>query len=145
MVQNLNYNMEGSFCYDDDIKNCQQYGRLYTWDAAIQACPKGWHLPSGEEWLQLAAAYSEPSNAIPDSKESHQALIAGGKSGFKSLFGGHRRADGSFEHIDQYAFYWSSTEFQGELTKSYIFFLDYVALTFLSTKSEGKACRCIQD
>jgi len=38
------------WCYDNDEQNCNKYGRLYTWEAAIKACPKGWHLPSDEEW-----------------------------------------------------------------------------------------------
>ena len=33
--------------------NYQNYGVLYNWPAAMQACPPGWHLPSDEEWTQL--------------------------------------------------------------------------------------------
>lgn len=46
MAENLNYNMSGSVCYDNDASNCNKYGRLYTWEAAMKACPSGWHLPS---------------------------------------------------------------------------------------------------
>ena len=31
----------------------QTYGVLYNWEAALEACPDGWHLPTHEEWLQL--------------------------------------------------------------------------------------------
>lgn len=34
--------------------NYCNYGVLYNWPAAMQACPPGWHLPSDEEWAQLA-------------------------------------------------------------------------------------------
>jgi uncharacterized protein (TIGR02145 family) len=30
-----------------------KYGVLYDWNAAKTACPKGWHLPSDEEWQTL--------------------------------------------------------------------------------------------
>lgn len=30
-----------------------EYGYLYTWNAAQQVCPKGWHLPSLQEWEVL--------------------------------------------------------------------------------------------
>lgn len=30
-----------------------EYGYLYTWKAAQQVCPKGWHLPSLQEWESL--------------------------------------------------------------------------------------------
>lgn len=53
MTQNLNVEVEGSMCYNDDPMNCEKYGRLYTWDAAQKACPKGWHLPSADEFHTL--------------------------------------------------------------------------------------------
>ncbi|PWJ66246.1 MULTISPECIES: FISUMP domain-containing protein [unclassified Fibrobacter] len=56
MNANLNYETEGSWCYADYPKNCERYGRLYTWNEAYQdtrtnscepvdpkgICPKGW-------------------------------------------------------------------------------------------------------
>lgn len=56
-TKNLNYEIEGSTCYDNVDEHCQTYGRLYTWDAANRACPEGWHLPSDEEWYHLAFHY----------------------------------------------------------------------------------------
>ncbi|HPS72367.1 MAG TPA: FISUMP domain-containing protein [Bacteroidales bacterium] len=53
MIENLNYEIKGSTCYDNSSDNCSKYGRLYTWNQANKACPKGWHLPSFEEWDQL--------------------------------------------------------------------------------------------
>jgi uncharacterized protein (TIGR02145 family) len=57
-VQNLNLlPMQGnSWCYRNDEANCQKYGRLYDWAAAMSVCPAGWHLPSAEEWRELANA-----------------------------------------------------------------------------------------
>ena len=34
-------------------ENTEDYGYLYTWDAAQAACPAGWHLPTDEEWNKL--------------------------------------------------------------------------------------------
>jgi uncharacterized protein (TIGR02145 family) len=73
MARNLNYNAEGSVCYDNDPANCQKYGRLYDWATAMALpsscnsalcsdqvsakhrgiCPSGWHIPSEGEWLTL--------------------------------------------------------------------------------------------
>ena len=55
MAENLNYEMADSYCYDDRTSNCSKYGRLYTWDAAMKACPLGWHLPTQNEWKTLFA------------------------------------------------------------------------------------------
>ena len=53
MAQNLNYKIEDSYCYNDDPLNCIAFGRLYTWAAALRACPSGWHLPSKAEFEML--------------------------------------------------------------------------------------------
>ena len=49
MAENLNDASKGGKCYENKPENCEKYGRLYTWDEAVKACPKGWHLPSHEE------------------------------------------------------------------------------------------------
>jgi uncharacterized protein (TIGR02145 family) len=35
------------------------FGVLYNWPAAMNACPKGWHLPSYAEWEQLGQYISD--------------------------------------------------------------------------------------
>jgi len=50
MAENLNYLTPDSYCFGDEPSNCTEYGRLYTWDAAMNACPSGWHLPSDGEF-----------------------------------------------------------------------------------------------
>ena len=53
MKENLNYSSTDSWCYENNTVNCNNYGRLYTWQAALTACPPGWHLPSHFEWTEL--------------------------------------------------------------------------------------------
>jgi uncharacterized protein (TIGR02145 family) len=53
MAENLNYKTDSSWCYKNSASNCNAYGRLYSWNAAMKACPAGWHLPSEEEWEEL--------------------------------------------------------------------------------------------
>lgn len=67
MAENLNYQTRNSWCYNDIEKNCDHFGRLYTWRAAMNrasssnsnpsgvqgVCPPGWHLPSNAEWHEL--------------------------------------------------------------------------------------------
>lgn len=72
MTKNLNVDVTGSSCYEDRPKNCEKYGRLYTWSMAMGIdtsydrkkygkttephqgiCPDGSHLPSHDEWNQL--------------------------------------------------------------------------------------------
>jgi len=59
MTKNLNYIISDSDCYDGNENNCDNYGRLYTWVSAQRACPKGWRLPDEDEWLDMAAYFSQ--------------------------------------------------------------------------------------
>jgi len=59
--------IQGVYAYNNNEENASNYGRLYTWEAAMNGetgsstnpsgvqgvCPTGWHLPSDEEWTQL--------------------------------------------------------------------------------------------
>ena len=45
MAQNLNYKIAGTYAYNDTTSNKKEFGLLYTWEAALKACPTGWHLP----------------------------------------------------------------------------------------------------
>lgn len=53
MAENLNYKIDGSRCLLDKKANCKKYGRLYTWNAAMKACPTGWRVPGLRDWLGL--------------------------------------------------------------------------------------------
>jgi hypothetical protein len=73
MSQNLNLDVAGSVCYDNDPSNCSKYGMLYDWATAMNLpakcnstlstsdpectiqnkhkgiCPSGQHIPSRDE------------------------------------------------------------------------------------------------
>ncbi len=56
LAENLNYETEsGSYCYDNDEKNCSVYGRLYAYEVLLESCPSGWHVPDCNEWNELLA------------------------------------------------------------------------------------------
>ena len=56
MVDNFAYQINNnSLCriYENDSNNIEIYGRLYTFDAAINYKPEGWRLPSRYELIDL--------------------------------------------------------------------------------------------
>lgn len=53
MLENLNYSIEGSKCYKNDYKYCEQKGRLYSYSQACKSCPEGWRIPTYDDWKQL--------------------------------------------------------------------------------------------
>lgn len=91
--------LNGVYAYDNDESHVPEYGRLYTWEAAKNACLKGWHLPTKQEWDSLASSLG------PDPV---QKLSSGGSSGFDAKFGG-RLAGESFGYMGEIELYWSST------------------------------------
>src|SRR5262245_47328645 len=72
---NLNVDASPSYCYDDAESNCRRYGRLYTWSSAQRACEtlgSGWHLPTDDEWRQMAKRYG---GIIDDSADKGRAAF----------------------------------------------------------------------
>lgn len=53
MAENLKYKADSSVCYNHDEQMCEKYGRLYSGESTLTACPAGWHISSVDEWHQL--------------------------------------------------------------------------------------------
>jgi len=119
MAQNLNYKTTSdSWCYENKPVNCNKYGRLYTWDAAIMACPAKYHLPSREEWDKLGQAVG--GERTPDDDGYIDWLGAGtmlkskngngtNEYGFSALPGGIRIFDGEFGHVGNVGYWWTAS------------------------------------
>ena len=127
MAENLNYQTTNSWCYDDDPANCNIYGRLYNWEAAFNACPSGWHLPSDEEWKQMEMALGMSQSEADDTgwrgtDEGEKMKSTSGwnnngngtnSSGFSALPGGYRNSSDSFDGLGNFGYWWSSSEISG--------------------------------
>jgi len=102
-AENLAYVSEnGCWAYNNDENHVVKYGRLYTYETALKACPAGWHLPSKDEFESLVR-YAGNSGI-----HAYNELIPTGTTGFKGVFGGFYST--SFQHIGKIGYYWSSTE-----------------------------------
>jgi uncharacterized protein (TIGR02145 family) len=107
MAENLDFAMDGSWCYDDQAANCARYGRLYDWFAAKRACPSGWHLPDDGEWEALAAAAGGKSTAGVDLKA---ASFGGSDRLGIGIQGTGKRMNGAFDRLGNRAYFWSASE-----------------------------------
>ena len=109
MAENLRYAdtniteaLKGNtWCYENDKKECEKLGRLYSWNAAIEACPVGWELPTNQNWKQLLSYINEyngneKSGTSLKSLESWDNDIASptNRFGFNALAAGRRNNDG---------------------------------------------------
>jgi uncharacterized protein (TIGR02145 family) len=169
LAQDLNYETENSWCYGDDPANCEVYGRLYDWDAAIDACPDGWHLASDAEWSTLIKyldAKADPNAALAESTIAGGMMKATGTledgtglwrkpnkeatnvSGFAALPCGTRFESGAFRMMGNHVLFWTSTEYDADYAWTRM--LDYNQSGIFRddqavTKAHGIAVRCIKD
>ena len=112
MAENLNYEMRSSFCYEDKPENCAKYGRLYTWDAAMEACPSGWGLPSLEEFQALVAAvggYSVAGKALKSTEGWKDGGNGTDDYGFSALPAGYMYDDTTFFYMGEKTNFWSTS------------------------------------
>lgn len=94
LAENLNFDIFGSAFYDNDSTNGERHGRLYTWEAAIRACPPGWHLPSDEEWKELEISLGMD----PVEANLHGPRLTGDVGNIlKSPFGWENGGNGSYD------------------------------------------------
>ncbi len=145
-AENLNYTLEDSWCYNDNPISCNEYGRLYTWESALEACPPGWHLPTDEEWREMAKKYGGAHpDATDDGEMAFDALINGGTSGFNARLGGYWQS-GVFYFLGNGSLYWSVTQSENNSAESIEFLASrrYLGIGAIP-KSVGVSVRCLQD
>ena len=175
MAENLNYETDNSFCFKDSAEYCEKYGRLYTWAAAMDSagtwstngkgccygstcsptfpvrgiCPEGWLLPTKSEFETLFTAVGGQSTAGKVLKSQTGWYGSGNGTnafGFSALPAGNRFNDGSFYSDGNYAYFWSSTEYNS-------YFAYYIPLhysydnAYLRTNDKylGFSVRCVKD
>jgi uncharacterized protein (TIGR02145 family) len=109
LAENLNYNQPGSVFYNNDPSLGDIYGRLYTWQQAMDAVPEGWRLPTRLDWFNLLGAVSPGPEGIK-LKASPPRWDGTDEFGFAALPGGAFDPGwgGSFEGIGINGGWWIS-------------------------------------
>jgi len=130
MAENLNYATEGSKCYDNDLVNCEKYGRLYDWKTATKACPNGWHLPNDKEWqalvdfaggdnvagnvLRAKSGWNNPEGKVFDKDDYGFSALPGGYSYVSSScsfsYWVKDEKKDCFNYAGKTGYWWSATE-----------------------------------
>jgi len=173
MAENLNINVAGSVCYEKKDANCDKYGRLYTWAAAMGIdakyneqswggndarhkgiCPNGWHIPSNDDWEELEN-YVESSNGCSSGcaakyLKAKSGWNSGGngndKYGFSALPGGLGRSGGDFYNVGIIGIWWSATEYgSGRASfRDMDYYFENVDWNY-GSKDDLFSVRCVQD
>jgi uncharacterized protein (TIGR02145 family) len=151
--------------------NYTTYGVLYDYDAALTACPTGWHLPSDYEWsvLEVNLGMSISQTIITGSRGTNQ----GGKmketgtthwtapnegatniSGFTGLPGGFRNwvgANKDFQTLGSNGFFWTSTKEGNWVNYRQLYSViaqvgsEWISYFDENSVTPGGSVRCVQD
>ena len=107
----------GSWCYyQNKPENGDKFGKLYSWYAVNDKrglAPKGWHIPSDEEWSELIEYLGGEDIAGIKLKEINSWKRYSGEtneSGFSALPGGVGLNNGYISQPGWDTFFWSTTE-----------------------------------
>jgi len=152
--ENVCFEADGSWAYDEDPANVERYGRLYDWEEANCVCPPGWHLPTAAEWMTLFEHLGGPDVAGGRLKEagtghwSEPNTDATNTSLFGGLPGGGRRnEEGTYHGQGLFGAFWSRTEQDAE--HAWGFYLGYhyseASLRTSMSKGFGYSVRCLRD
>jgi len=154
MAENLNYEAEGSKCYDNLETNCDKYGRLYNWTTAMSVCPSGWHLPSTADWNMLYLYVDGTSGTSVHGKAGLHLKATSGwydkgngqdTYGFSALPGGSGRSDGKFLNIGNYGRWWLSESSNGLASIGELYYLWNGADFNYYGNSDFCSVRCLKD
>jgi uncharacterized protein (TIGR02145 family) len=149
-----------SYCYNELVANCENCGRLYTWNVAMNGsttekaqglCPDGWHIPTDGEWKELemalgmSQAQADMSNTWRGNDEGTK-IISGGTSGMNILLCGRRSSSGSYSLFNSYEYTWTSTESGSSYAWRRCFRVDpQIGRYDTFPKSYAFSIRCIKD
>ncbi|MBR4915632.1 MAG: fibrobacter succinogenes major paralogous domain-containing protein [Fibrobacter sp.] len=155
-AENLNFETGGSVCPEGDSRNCDRYGRLYTWDEARTACPEGWRLPDSADFAALVEQAGGAETAGEKLKSTSGWFKKGNGTdalGFNALPAGYRGAvtknddgemeGGKYDGIGGYAYFWSATATPDDF--AYYLYLDFsskAASMNAFPKGDFRSVRC---
>ena len=150
MAENMNFELpEGSWCYDDDPMICKKYGRLYSWDAAVKACPDGWHLATDEDWQALELNMGVPEDKLDEMgwRPFTSDALNNNSTGFRLEMAGYRPyGDGAYDDLRDDAYFWTSTSY--DKTDAWKRTLDDHRKEIgrgYDSKRKGFSVRCVKD
>ena len=154
----------GAYCWhNNDISNKTLYGALYNWYAVDtrMLCPKGWHVPTDDEWTILtdfaggqavagaklkSAGTIEAGNGVWNSPNTN----ATNEYGFGAVPGGSRNYNGIFSYTGVLGIrgdYFSSTiDNSGYVWLRSMFYDDQnIERGGYQSPEHGSSVRCIKD
>ena len=115
MAENLAYQADsGCVAFKYKKSKVNKYGYYYSWETAMQTCPKGWHLPTKEEFTLLNNTIAKDSSRL-SIRYAFDNFKSGKDFGFNSINEGYyKNINNKFYRykllrILRKDYYWTST------------------------------------
>ena len=152
MTENVKFlPSSGAWAYNDSLQYVETYGYLYDWNTAQQVCPKGWRVPSVDEFGILFESLGGDSIASRKFMEMDTIFwnrldsVTGNPTRNATSFGGTRRGDSTFSGINVWGGLWSSTLDEDGYPVDFLFARGDPSISRSShNKTSGFSVRCIR-
>lgn len=164
-AENLSFRgITGYLCYDTLAANCEKYGCIYTFESAMNACPRGWHLPGDDEWTMaeikfgldpneareqgFRGANTKPGDKFKSKTDWKKSSYSQGNnvSGFSILPGGYyNHKPGEFKGMGEQTEFWTATPNGGGAWFRSFSYLQGTIYRNTDAKADGKYVRCVKD
>ena len=180
MAQNLDYEIETFSLGNEEIKwsdnaaltNYKEYGRQYSWSAAIDsislykndakecgyrksclfteniqgACPNGWHLPSLTEWKKLLRSIGGEtlSAGLIATSDWSSLVYAKNTYLFNAYPAGYSYSVSSHSMSGSYSYFWTSTE--SDANNGNAIQMNYYNISYTTQgKDDFLSVRCVKN
>lgn len=125
------YQPDYDFYNETNTENLPKYGRLYTLDGALAACPDGWRIPTDADWQSLERALGmSAGDAAAMDWRGHVAhsmfTMKGDTCALNLLLGGYfdsywGMGTSKWRHMGTYGYYWTATIDSAKAGQYYFF------------------------
>ena len=159
MAENMRRKTDfGYYIPNNDSKNIGDFGYLYSWEAASQVCPSGWHLPSLDEYELLISYLGGDKNVVEKIKSpefwasENQAIKGVNSAKFNALPAGNYY-DGTMyddsSHVESFGIstaWWTTNLFSyGRVGIIGILNNEIIIAEGKPRKDNGYSVRCVKD
>lgn len=130
LAENLKFRSTESKTYRNNPELEKLYGRLYSWDDALNSCPPGWRIPDYHEWdelINITGGYYKagkqlilPGKGFPVDKDP----VLQGDAGFNAIYAGMSMEE-VFTGLDKKGYFWSSEEYDADHAWRYVLGIYY--------------------
>jgi uncharacterized protein (TIGR02145 family) len=134
-TQNLAYDPEDEGHYKKDREH------YYTWELALKVAPKGWRLPSKDDFVALDKAVGGTGE---DQRSGSDFWRPDGD--FRGFYSGYVGYNGTFSTQGSYGWWWSSSEYSS-VSDAYSLYVSTSSVypQYYSNKYLGQSVRLVSD